>query len=97
MNFNLVASHQQTEHKVAVKILNRKKIRILDMIGKIKREIQNLKLFSHPHIIKLSVSDIIAILDFYLFNFVATKLLPHLLTSLWLWSMSLEANFLITS
>jgi 5'-AMP-activated protein kinase catalytic alpha subunit len=48
-----LASHQQTEHKVAVKILNRKKIRILDMIGKIKREIQNLKLFSHPHIIKL--------------------------------------------
>eukprot|EP00123_Amoebidium_parasiticum_P006478 comp17419_c0_seq1/m.16801 comp17419_c0_seq1/g.16801 ORF comp17419_c0_seq1/g.16801 comp17419_c0_seq1/m.16801 type:complete len:520 (-) comp17419_c0_seq1:238-1797(-) len=48
-----LASHQHTGHKVAVKILNRKKIRSLDMVGKIKREIQNLKLFSHPHIIKL--------------------------------------------
>eukprot|EP00124_Ichthyophonus_hoferi_P001744 Ihof_evm6s100 gene=Ihof_evmTU6s100 len=48
-----LACHQLTGHKVAVKILNRKKIRSLDMVGKIKREIQNLKLFSHPHIIKL--------------------------------------------
>lgn len=48
-----LASHQHTRHQVAVKILNRKKIKSLDMVGKIKREIQNLKLFSHPHIIKL--------------------------------------------
>ena len=45
--------HQQTGHKVAVKILNRQKIKNLDVVGKIKREIQNLKLFRHPHIIKL--------------------------------------------
>ncbi|NXE18947.1 AAPK2 kinase, partial [Ardeotis kori] len=45
--------HQLTGHKVAVKILNRQKIRSLDVVGKIKREIQNLKLFRHPHIIKL--------------------------------------------
>ena len=31
--------------KVAVKILNRQKIKSLDVVGKIKREIQNLKLF----------------------------------------------------
>jgi len=48
-----VGHHQQTENKVAVKILNRQKIKSLDVVGKIKREIQNLKLFSHPHIIKL--------------------------------------------
>ncbi|XP_072919197.1 5'-AMP-activated protein kinase catalytic subunit alpha-2 [Hemitrygon akajei] len=48
-----IGEHQLTRHKVAVKILNRQKIRSLDVVGKIKREIQNLKLFRHPHIIKL--------------------------------------------
>ncbi len=42
-----------TGHKVAVKILNRQKIKSLDVVGKIRREIQNLKLFRHHHIIKL--------------------------------------------
>lgn len=51
--FFSVGEHQLTGHKVAVKILNRQKIRSLDVVGKIKREIQNLKLFRHPHIIKL--------------------------------------------
>jgi Protein kinase domain. len=48
-----VGEHQLTKHKVAVKILNRQKIKSLDVVGKIRREIQNLKLFRHPHIIKL--------------------------------------------
>lgn len=48
-----IGEHQLTKHKVAVKILNRQKIRSLDVVGKIRREIQNLKLFRHPHIIKL--------------------------------------------
>jgi len=48
-----VGFHQLTGHKVAVKILNRQKIKNLDVVGKIRREIQNLKLFRHPHIIKL--------------------------------------------
>ncbi|XP_055885586.1 5'-AMP-activated protein kinase catalytic subunit alpha-2-like isoform X2 [Biomphalaria glabrata] len=48
-----IATHQLTGHKVAVKILNRQKIKNLDVVGKIRREIQNLKLFRHPHIIKL--------------------------------------------
>jgi serine/threonine protein kinase len=38
---------------VAVKILNRKKIASMDMIGKIRREIHYLKLLRHPHIIRL--------------------------------------------
>uniref|UniRef100_F6V6T6 Acetyl-CoA carboxylase kinase n=1 Tax=Equus caballus TaxID=9796 RepID=F6V6T6_HORSE len=50
-----VGKHELTGHKVAVKILNRQKIRSLDVVGKIRREIQNLKLFRHPHIIKLSM------------------------------------------
>ncbi|NP_001161501.1 5'-AMP-activated protein kinase catalytic subunit alpha-2 [Saccoglossus kowalevskii] len=48
-----IGEHQITGHKVAVKILNRQKIKSLDVVGKIRREIQNLKLFRHPHIIKL--------------------------------------------
>ncbi|XP_062509421.1 5'-AMP-activated protein kinase catalytic subunit alpha-2-like isoform X1 [Corticium candelabrum] len=48
-----IAEHRLTRHKVAVKILNKQKIRALDVVGKIRREIQNMKLFRHPHIIKL--------------------------------------------
>ena len=48
-----LAVHQVTRHKVAVKILNRRKIKTLDVVSKIRREIQNLKLVRHPHIIKL--------------------------------------------
>lgn len=36
-----------------MKILNRQKIKSLDVVGKIRREIQNLSLFRHPHIIRL--------------------------------------------
>uniref|UniRef100_A0A915MI17 60S ribosomal protein L36 n=2 Tax=Meloidogyne incognita group TaxID=654580 RepID=A0A915MI17_MELJA len=48
-----VGIHEATGYKVAVKILNRQKIMTLDVVGKIRREIQNLSLFRHPHIIKL--------------------------------------------
>lgn len=56
-------------HKVAVKILNRNKIRSLHMDEKIRREIQLLKLFRHPHIIKLyevieTPSDIFMIMEY---------------------------------
>lgn len=63
------AKHQLTGHKVAVKILNRTKIKNLDVVGKIRREIQNLKLFRHPHIIKLyqvisTPNDIFMIMEY---------------------------------
>lgn len=48
-----VGKHQITGHEVAVKIVNRKKMRSVDASGKVRREIQYLKLFHHPHIIKL--------------------------------------------
>ena len=51
----LVAFHEITGHEVAVKILNRKKIKSQSMDAKIRREIQILKMFRHPHIIKLYV------------------------------------------
>ena len=43
----------RSKHKVAVKILNRNRIRQLDMDDKVRREIKILKLFYHPHIIRL--------------------------------------------
>ncbi|XP_055923218.1 5'-AMP-activated protein kinase catalytic subunit alpha-2 [Eupeodes corollae] len=64
-----IGEHQLTKHKVAIKILNRQKIKSLDVVGKIRREIQNLKLFRHPHIIKLyqvisTPSDIFMIMEY---------------------------------
>ncbi|KAK0076920.1 hypothetical protein PV325_004702 [Microctonus aethiopoides] len=64
-----IGEHMLTKHKVAVKILNRQKIKSLDVVGKIRREIQNLKLFRHPHIIKLyqvisTPTDIFMIMEY---------------------------------
>lgn len=64
-----IGEHIVTKHKVAIKILNRQKIKSLDVVGKIRREIQNLKLFRHPHIIKLyqvisTPTDIFMIMEF---------------------------------
>lgn len=48
-----LAVHQVTGQKVALKIINRKKLVTRDMAGRIEREIQYLQLLRHPHIIKL--------------------------------------------
>ncbi|KAF2399444.1 Pkinase-domain-containing protein [Trichodelitschia bisporula] len=44
---------QDTGEKVALKIINRRKLVTRDMAGRIEREIQYLQLLRHPHIIKL--------------------------------------------
>jgi carbon catabolite-derepressing protein kinase len=51
-----LATHKLTGQKVALKIINRKKLMARDMQGRMEREIQYLQLLRHPHIIKLSVS-----------------------------------------
>jgi 5'-AMP-activated protein kinase, catalytic alpha subunit len=48
-----LASHAVTGHKVAVKILNKAKIKQLGMEEKVRREINILHLCTHPHIIRL--------------------------------------------
>lgn len=63
------ARNQYDGYKVAVKILNKTKIKNLDVEGKILREIRNLKLFRHPHIIKLyqvmsTPTDIFMIMEY---------------------------------
>ena len=63
-----VAVHALTGHKVAMKILNKRKIHSLDISSRVKREIQYLKLLRHPHIIKLyevisTPTDIIMVME----------------------------------
>lgn len=74
-----VATHELTGYKVGVKILNRNKIASLDMVQKIRREIQYLKALRHPHIIKLyevisTPTDIFMIMEYVsggeLFDFI---------------------------
>jgi len=48
-----LATHAVTGHKVAVKILNKAKIKQLGMDEKVQREINILHLCTHPHIIRL--------------------------------------------
>ena len=49
----LVAEHLVTGQKVAVKILNKLKIKNLDMSEKVRREINILNMCTHPHICRL--------------------------------------------
>ena len=48
-----VAHHIITGQKVAVKILNKGKIKHMEMAEKVRREINILKMCTHPHIIRL--------------------------------------------
>lgn len=49
----VVAHHIITGLKVAVKILNKGKIKHMEMAEKVRREINILKMCTHPHIIRL--------------------------------------------
>ncbi|KAK6796889.1 hypothetical protein RDI58_004590 [Solanum bulbocastanum] len=77
-----IAEHTLTGHKVAVKILNRRKIRNMDMEEKVRREIKILRLFMHPHIIRLyevieTPSDIYVVMEYVksgeLFDYIVEK------------------------
>ncbi|KAI8854395.1 kinase-like domain-containing protein [Chytridium lagenaria] len=76
-----LAVHSQTGHKVAMKIVNRRRIANMDMVGRLKREIQYLKQLRHPHIIKLyevitTPTDIILVIEYAggeLFNYIVER------------------------
>ena len=51
--FSVVAEHTITQERVAVKILNRKEMKDHHMSRKVNREIKIMKMFHHPHIIRL--------------------------------------------
>ncbi|KAK4752859.1 hypothetical protein SAY87_021657 [Trapa incisa] len=77
-----VAEHVLTGHKVAIKILNRRKIKSMEMEEKVRREIKILRLFMHPHIIRLyevieTPSDIYVVMEYVksgeLFDYIVEK------------------------
>uniref|UniRef100_A0A6N2MZX2 non-specific serine/threonine protein kinase n=1 Tax=Salix viminalis TaxID=40686 RepID=A0A6N2MZX2_SALVM len=77
-----IAEHALTGHKVAVKILNRRKIKNMDMEEKVRREIKILRLFMHPHIIRLyevieTPTDIYVVMEYVksgeLFDYIVEK------------------------
>ncbi|KAJ2802888.1 Protein kinase, partial [Coemansia guatemalensis] len=76
-----LAVHAQTGHKVALKIIGRNKLAHSDMVGRVNREIQYLKMLRHPHIIKLyevitTGTDIIMAIEYAggeLFNYIVER------------------------
>jgi len=77
-----VATHAVTGHKVAVKILNKAKIKQLGMEEKVQREINILHLCTHPHIIRLyevldTPTDIFLVIEYVsggeLFDYIVSK------------------------
>ena len=74
--------HEVTQQKVAIKILNRKKLKSMDMGAKVSREIKILRLFQHPHIIRLyevidTPTDIFVVMEYVpngeLFDYIVTR------------------------
>ncbi|XP_071705745.1 SNF1-related protein kinase catalytic subunit alpha KIN10-like [Rutidosis leptorrhynchoides] len=77
-----IAEHTLTGHKVAIKILNRSKIKNMESEEKVVREIKILKLLMHPHIIRLyevieTPSDIYVVTEYVkngeLFDYIVEK------------------------
>ena len=64
-----LAQHMLTGHRVAIKILNRQKVAMMDMETKVQREIAILQLFDHPHTVRLyevieTPSDIFVVMEY---------------------------------
>ncbi|GLT74398.1 hypothetical protein SLA2020_462010 [Shorea laevis] len=77
-----VAEHVPTGHKVAIKILNRRRIRSMRMEEKVSREMKISKLFMHPHIIRIyevieTPTDIYVVMEYVksgeLFDYIVEK------------------------
>ncbi|XP_059303637.1 serine/threonine protein kinase OSK1-like [Lycium ferocissimum] len=77
-----IAEHLLTGHKVAIKILNRRKMKTPDMEEKLRREIKICRLFVHPHVIRLyevieTSTDIYVVMEYVksgeLFDYIVEK------------------------
>lgn len=78
-----LAQHELTGHKVAIKILNKRKMsRNADMEEKVRREVKILRLFLHPHIIRFyevieNETDIFFVMEYVnageLFDYIVEK------------------------
>ena len=60
-----MATHKLTNIKVAIKILSKEKIQQLDMWSKVRREIQILQKFKHPHIVRVYIVTICIVMGRY--------------------------------
>ena len=78
----IVGHHLITGQKVAIKILNKGKIKHMEMAEKVRREINILKMCTHPHIIRLyevidTPSDIFVIMEYVsggeLFDYIVAR------------------------
>jgi len=77
-----LATHELTNLKVAIKILNRRKLKKQDMGDKFRTEIHILRMFQHPHIIRLyevidTPTDIFTVMEYVnqgeLFDYIVSK------------------------
>mmetsp|Transcript_31046 Transcript_31046/g.54510 ORF Transcript_31046/g.54510 Transcript_31046/m.54510 type:complete len:615 (+) Transcript_31046:478-2322(+) len=77
-----LAKHKASGEQVAIKILNRKKLKAMDMGAKVRREIDILREFQHPHIIRLyevieNQTDIFCVMEYVpngeLFEYIVAK------------------------
>jgi len=77
-----LAKHKSSGEQVAIKILNRKKLKSMDMGAKVRREIEILREFQHPHIIRLyevieTQTDIYCVMEYVpngeLFEYIVAK------------------------
>jgi len=77
-----VGTHEITRKRVAIKILNKKKLRTLDSETKVESEIAILSSLNHPHIIRLyevirTQSDIFVVMEYVargeLFDYIVTN------------------------
>jgi len=77
-----VGTHETTRKRVAIKILNKKKLRSLDSEAKVESEIAILSSLNHPHIIRLyevirTQSDIFVVMEYVargeLFDYIVTN------------------------
>jgi len=77
-----IAKHEFTGNDVAIKIINKKRMKNSNMSAKIKREIKLLRYFDHPNIIRLyevleTQSDIFVVMEYVqngeLFELIAKK------------------------
>ena len=77
-----LGTHQLTGKKVAVKILNKKKLKKMEMGDKVRTEIHILRLFEHPHIIRMyevieTAVDILTIIEYVpggeLFDYIVAR------------------------
>ncbi|XP_051115935.1 SNF1-related protein kinase catalytic subunit alpha KIN10-like [Andrographis paniculata] len=77
-----IAEHIQTGHKVAIKVLNRRRMRSPVMEEKVRREIKICRLFVHPHVIRIyevieTPTDIYVVMEYVtrgeLFDYIVEK------------------------